>query len=57
MVLYSIVMCCQASEEGEDGVMKVHQLREELTHLRDVNRTLYSLLTEKTSSFNPLNTD
>lgn len=37
---------------GEDGeeVMEVHRLREDLTHLREVNRALYSLLTEKTSA-------
>jgi hypothetical protein len=35
-------------DEGEEA-MKVHRLREDLTHLREVNRALYSLLTDKSS--------
>ena len=34
-------------EDGE--AMQVHTLREDMTHLRDINRGLYSLLSERTS--------
>ena len=34
-------------EDGE--AMQVHRLREDMTHLRDINRALYSLLSERTA--------
>ena len=41
----------QGSGEGEmEEVMEVHRLREELTQLRDINRTLYIQLSESLSS-------
>ena len=37
-----------SQEEGGEGEVVVHRLREELTHLKDLNKTLYSVLAEKT---------